>query len=301
MGLAARTIKYVLKSHKKNRFRGPILTLGNQDIYASQDEIEQWLKDENLKFKRPENIILSTSHDVVKLNNDAKNYIHAKTFFNYLGISEKEYYDVDKFDFDKPRILHDLEKPLPKKYVKFFNFLLDSGTLEHIFDVKPVMENIVKSVKIGGFVLQMVPANNFLNHGFYQFSPTFFYDFYTSNGFKIIESYVIEVKGGSDRFHRYDQHRDYTGLYFNPVNRLINCFLVQKVKNIDSIISPTQYYYKILSEYSTQIDKDFTKTKLDKLVSFIRSIIPFKYHRIFFGYWFKIKSLISNHEYFDIS
>lgn len=301
MGLAARTIKYILKSHKKYNFKGPILTLGNQDIYASQKETEKMLLDENIKFKRPTKIILSTSQDLVKLNPEAKNYLHAKTFFNYLGISEKDYYDVDKFDFDKPKIIHDLEKPFPQKYHNFFNFILDSGTLEHIFDIKAVMENIVKAVRIKGYVLQMIPASNFLNHGFYQFSPTFFYDFYTSNGFEIIESYLTEAKGQCDRFHTYNQQRDYTGLYFNPVNRLGNCFLVKKVKNLKTIISPTQYYYKILGENSKKIDQDFSKTKFDKLVSFVRSIVPFKYHRIFFGYWFRLKSLISNHEYFDIS
>lgn len=301
MGLAARTIKYILKSHKKYQFQGPILTLGNQDIYASQKDLEKILQDEKIKFKRPVNIILSTSQDLVKLNRSAKNYLHAKTFFNYLGISEKDYYDIDKFAFDQPKIIHDLEKPLPQKYHNFFNFILDSGTLEHIFDIKAVMENIVKAVRINGYVLQMIPANNFLNHGFYQFSPTFFYDFYTSNGFEIIESYLTEAKGQGDRFHIYKQERDYTGLFFNPVNRLANSFLVKKVKNLKAIISPTQYYYKILGENSKKIDQDFSKTKFDKLVSYVRRIIPFKYHRFFFGYWCRLKSLISNHDYFDIT
>lgn len=301
MGLAVRTIKYLIKIQKKYKFKGPLLTLGNQDIYATQNEVENWLQIEKLGYNKPDNIILSTSQDVKKLNPEAEKYIHAQTFFAYLGIKPKDYYDVDKFDFDKPKIIHDLEKPLPRKYHNYFNFVLDSGTLEHIFDVKSVMENIVKSVKLGGYVLQMIPAQNFLNHGFYQFSPTFFYDFYTANGFNIVESYLIEIKGKCDRFHFYDQKKDYTGLFFNPGSRLANCFLVKKIKILKNIVSPTQYYYKILAENSSQIDNDFNRTNFDKIVCTARNFIPLKYHRFFFGIWSILKSLSSSHKHFDIS
>ena len=204
MGLTSANLKFILKKSKKYKFKGPVMTFGNQDIYAYEDDIKKWAKNENIFLKSPRVILYSTSGDVSKINKETKKYIHAKTFFEFIGINKNNYYDIDKFPFDKPRIIHDLQYPIDSKFHNFFNLVIDSGTLEHIFDIRSVMENIVRITKRGGFVLQFIPAQNFLNHGFYQFSPTLFYDFYTSNGFEIIESYIVEVRGNKDRFYYYN-------------------------------------------------------------------------------------------------
>ena len=177
MGLTSPMIKYLVLQKKLSRLSGPLLTFGNQDIYATEHDMEKWLKDQGVVYNKPGTIRYSTSAGLQKINEQAKKYIHAATMFEYLGIEQNDYYDIDKFDFDMPKIVHDLQEPMPKKYYNYFNFVIDSGTLEHIFDVKTVMENIVNITKIGGYALLIIPAKNFLNHGFYQFCPTFFYDF----------------------------------------------------------------------------------------------------------------------------
>ena len=37
------------------------------------------------------------------------------------------------------------------------------------------------------------PANNLVDHGFYMFSPTAYYDFYSNNNFQIIKACIVEV------------------------------------------------------------------------------------------------------------
>ena len=300
MGLTATNLKFIIKKRREYKLTGPILTFGNQDIYATERDIRKWFQVEKIKFKEPTQILYSTSDDVPKINKEAAGYIHAKTFFEFLGISKNKYYDIDKFPFDRPKIIHDLQLPIDKKFHNFFNLIIDSGTLEHIFDVKSVMENIVRITKVGGYVLQFIPAQNFLNHGFYQFSPTFFYDFYLSNGFDVVESYIIEIGGVSDRFYTYDQKKDYIGLFFKPGSRLVNCFLVQKKKVLKQIALPDQYYYKKLAENSKKVKKDFNRSFLDKIISLGRGALPVKYHGIFFEFWFFLKRLTSRREYFDI-
>ena len=300
MGLTATNLKFILKKTKKYKFSGPVLTLGNQDIYATEKNIIQWAKESQTRIKIPKKILYSTSSDVPKINKDASNYIHAITFFEFLGISENHYYDIDKFDFDKPKIIHDLQYPIDKKFHNFFNLIIDSGTLEHIFDPKSVMENIAKMTKIGGYVVQIIAAENLLNHGFYQFSPTFFYDFYTSNGFEIIESYLVEIRGSADRFYQYKQKRDYTGLFFKPGSRLVNCFLVRKMKNLKELVLPDQYIYKKLAENSKSVENDFNKTSLDKNITYFRGVIPLKYHGMFFSFWQFLKRRTAKINYFDI-
>lgn len=300
MGLTITSLKYILQKKKKYGFSGPVLTLGNQDIYATGEDIRKWAEEYNIELNNPGKTLYSTSSDVPKINKEASQYIHAKTFFEFLGISEENYYDIDKFPFDKPRIIHDLQDPINPKFHDFFNLIIDAGTMEHIFDVRAVMENLAKMTKIGGYVLQFIPAQNFLNHGFYQFSPTFFYDFYTSNGFEITESYIIEIRGNCDRFHPYVQEKDYTGLFFNPRNRLANCFLVRKKEDIGKIVLPDQYFYKKLAENEKGVLDDFNRYRLDRAVNFMRRIIPIRYHGMFFSSWRILKKMTTKGTFFDI-
>lgn len=300
MGATAQSIKYILRLKKNYNIGGPILTLGNQDVYATKEDVIKWIKEIGLPLKVPSDIEYCTSKGLLKINKETANYIHARTFFEFLGIPKSQYYDIDKFEFDKPVILHDLQKPLDEHYHNFFNFILDIGTMEHIFDVKAVMSNIVNAAKIGGYVLQMLPMQNFINHGFYQFSPTLFYDFYTANGFEIVESYVIETKGTRYRFHNYKQEKDYIGLFFNPANRLGTCFFVRKVFKKSNIVSPDQYLYKKLNESPDIVEKDFNKTFLDKAALLLRRIVPVRFHGLFFTLWTFLKRLRLHRNYFDL-
>lgn len=296
MGLTSSSLKLILILSKKYKFKGPLITYGNQDIYANFETVKNWCKNYKIPSIPSIKIYKSSSLDLKQINPESENFIHAKTFFRQIGIKEKDYYDVDKFDFDKPKIIHDLEKPFNKKYNNFFNLIVDSGTLEHIFDVKSVMANTVKITKIGGYVLHLTPTNNFLNHGFYQISPTLFYDFYTANGFKVIESYITESKGTYTRFHKYDQKTN--NVFYNPLSRLGTVFLVKKIKNVDKIKSPTQFAYsKILN-----ITKNKKNIKhFDAITDKLRKLIPFKYQSVFYTPWFIYKIVFGKKEYFDLN
>jgi len=290
MGLPTPALKYILSCSKKYHFKGPLLTFGNQDIYANANTLNKWAKDYNLKTLNSKDILPSTSLDLKKINSQSSSFVHAKTFFKLLGISENNYYDIDKFDFDKPRILYDLQKPLSSKYKNFFNLIIDNGTIEHIFDIKSVMTNIVNISHIGAYVLQMVPTNNFINHGFYQINPTLFYDFYTANGFEIVESYIVETRPTGYRFHYYNQ-KSFKTFFVNPYSRLGTVFLVKKIKNIKTITSPTQFAYQ---------HKKNTKIIFDKPTDKLRNIVPFKYHSFFYIFWVIYKQVFSKKKYFDI-
>lgn len=297
MGLNSPALKYIISRAKKYNFKGPVLTYGNQDIYANIESLKSWSKEYKLKPNNFTKVVSSTSSGLKDISNQSKTFVHAKTFFNLLGIKDKDYYDVDKFNFDKPKILHDLEIPFSKKYKNFFNLIVDSGTLEHIFDIKSVMVNTVNITKLGGYVIHLIPTNNFLNHGFYQINPTFFYDFYTANGFKVVESYIVEFRPTSYRFHYYDQKK-FSTFFVNPYSRLATLFLVKKVKNIKSITTPTQYAYQ---QELIKLN-NISKPKIfDKFTDNFRQLLPFKYHSFFYIFWVFYKQIFSKKKYFDLS
>jgi len=83
---------------------------------------------------------------------------------------------MDASDYEQADIIHDMNKPLGGG--EQFSLVLDFGTLEHVFNVPVAFDNVAKLSARGAHILHVLPSNNFVGHGFYQFSPEFFYQLY---------------------------------------------------------------------------------------------------------------------------
>ena len=57
---------------------------------------------------------------------------------------------------------------------KKYQYIYDGGTIEHIFNIPQVIENIIDILDINGLFVSITCNNNFSGHGIYQFSPEFF-------------------------------------------------------------------------------------------------------------------------------
>ena len=72
-------------------------------------------------------------------------------------------------------MIHDLNLPVPPELHERYDLIIDGGTLEHVFHVPIAMENCMKMTKTGGHVVIITNINNLVGHGFYHFSPDFFF------------------------------------------------------------------------------------------------------------------------------
>lgn len=97
----------------------------------------------------------------------------ADSLFRFLGASEV--HSLDNSAYQGAGFVHDLNTPIPRERNADYTAVVDCGTLEHIFDVPQALRNCMSMVAEGGHYLCVVPSNNFLGHGFYQFSPEFFF------------------------------------------------------------------------------------------------------------------------------
>jgi hypothetical protein len=98
---------------------------------------------------------------------------------------------MDASNFEGATIVHDLNEPLPPHLHSQFDAVIDSGTLEHIFNVPAACRSIMDGLKVGGHFFGILPANNYCGHGFYQFSAEFFYrTFSEGNGFEVRKLFV---------------------------------------------------------------------------------------------------------------
>lgn len=94
---------------------------------------------------------------------------YAETFFDKIGLPDIE--SMDSSDYEQCSIVHDLNKKIPKKHHNKYDFILDGGTIEHVFDVPQAFENVHLMLKEGGIFLSYNGGNGWFGHGFYQFSP----------------------------------------------------------------------------------------------------------------------------------
>lgn len=101
---------------------------------------------------------------------------------------------IDASAFEGASFIHDFNRPIPESLHNRFDTFLDFGTIEHIFDVAQVIENIVKMVKPGGKILVATNANGFPAHGLFQYSPEFFYSVFSErNGFRDTSIFLVNT------------------------------------------------------------------------------------------------------------
>lgn len=118
---------------------------------------------------------------------------YCEDLFRYF-LGARKVTSFDASDYQGASVVHDMNYPIPPEYAKEFDALVDGGTIEHIFDIKEVMCNYMSLVRVGGNIFICTTANNLCGHGFYQFSPEFFYRVFSeTNGFRVEQVCMIET------------------------------------------------------------------------------------------------------------
>ena len=90
-------------------------------------------------------------------------------------LGAEEVCSIDFSAYEKATLLHDMNQPIPDSLVGRFSAVVESGSLEHIFNFPVAIANCLRMVALGGHFLAIAPINNQMGHGFYQFSPELFY------------------------------------------------------------------------------------------------------------------------------
>lgn len=196
MAILKSSAKIIVRNSTRYVYSGPVLALGVPEIYATYQELKNWFP----AFTQHQCPL--TSKEVQITTNEIGrqlDWVTAKTFFKSLGVSDLFTIDIPGCEH-VPDLVHDLNNPLPEHYLNRFNLVLDPGTVEHTFDLKTALTNIVRALMIGGVVIHQVPVYSY-NGGYISINPNLLNDFYSSNGFGDLRTYII----------MWDRYRAYTG------------------------------------------------------------------------------------------
>jgi hypothetical protein len=120
---------------------------------------------------------------------------YSEQFFTLLGA--KQIASVDFSKFEGATHIHNMNLPIPETLRARFSVVHDGGTLEHIFNIPQALKNCMEMVKVGGHFTQVSIANNYMGHGFWQFSPEMVYRVFSpQNGFHVEVILLHEVVPG---------------------------------------------------------------------------------------------------------
>jgi hypothetical protein len=187
---------------------------------------------------------------------DGKQKLNQKLFFATLGYEKIDTLDVD--DYEGANIVFDLNKDkTPNNLKNQYDFIYDGGTLEHIFNIGNALKHLTNMTKDKGLIFHSNPCNGFIDHGFFQISPTLYFDYYLRNEFEILYAGIIDKSIGRKSFPvRQDLYRT-LDMNFGPKytpKGVIN-FCAQKQDKIEQITDPQQGYY--ISTWSNNKQKKY--------------------------------------------
>jgi len=96
-------------------------------------------------------------------------------FIDHLKASTISALDIS--DYQGSEIIFDLNSaPIDPKLKNQFDVIFDLGTIEHLINPYQGLVNIFELIDIGGEYWFDIPCNNWIDHGFFQISPTFYHD-----------------------------------------------------------------------------------------------------------------------------
>lgn len=185
MGILRGTARLLLEEHRRRPFGGSVLQLGKSFVFFGPDDLSSWARSHRVELRG--GVDVRASHDPELA---AAGCMDDRSFFRLLGFDEVLSSDVRRWE--GADLVLDLNRPVPEEQRGRFDAVFEAGTLQHVFDLRQGLRNVADLLRPGGRALHgLAPANNHVDHGFVSFSPTFFHDFYTANGFVLEKIYLV--------------------------------------------------------------------------------------------------------------
>ena len=172
MGFDLQTLRFVLDAKRRGVDFSSTAMLGRQTLAVPADDLRAEIDRYGLEQLRP------AVADIYA------GFPYSDGLLRALGAVELDAIDVS--GYEGASVVIDMNRPAPKPLHGRFTAIIDGGTLEHIFDVPQAFRNVAALLRVGGHFVSVNGTNNFMGHGFYQFSPELFFRVLSpQNGFEL--------------------------------------------------------------------------------------------------------------------
>jgi len=162
MGVCASGLGLIALAHTSGADFSRVVTIGRQQVHVSGEDLQRFFRQ-----RKRADIAARIAADA------GDGYCEGllKAAFGAELI-----HSIDASDYEQAAMVHDMNRPIEQ--AQTYSLVVDFGTLEHVFNVPVAFDNVAKLAAPGAHILHVLPSNNFSGHGFYQFSPEFFFQLY---------------------------------------------------------------------------------------------------------------------------
>lgn len=259
MGFDINGVRLLINSKKEGVNFNKVVMIGRQGLHLPYSELKKLLSD------------LSINNEI---DYNAENEKYAESFLKSLGAFLVD--SIDASDYENATIIHDMNNNIPENLKFKYTTVIDGGSLEHIFNFPVAIKSCMELIEKGGYYIGITPTNNFLGHGFYQFSPELYYRVFSeNNGFKIIKmlfytesnnlSQLYSVKDPNDVKHRVTLVNSFPSYLFVIAQKT-------EVKNIFSLYPQQSDYQHLVWE--NKKEQPIEKGNKHGGISFLKKFVP---------------------------
>lgn len=160
-----------------------VLELGESNWYGDMpaewlsDCIESMVPDRDLREQLHQRMV-----EALVAGSETGGWDLAKIFYKvFLGYSK-----IAAIDFHGTPAAKKLDLNNPVDLGEQFDVLINLGTAEHVFNVWEFFRTSHRVTKPGGIMVHVMPFLGWLEHGFYSFNPTFYWDLALANGYTLM-------------------------------------------------------------------------------------------------------------------
>lgn len=244
-----------------------ILMLGKQDVNITKGKLEEIFKNVNFLYKK----------NVLDLEDwESKNeYVDSYDLFKLMGFSEV--LALDMSDYEGADIIFDLASEyVPEELWERFDYIYDGGTLEHVFNFPLAISNVSRLLKTDGVIIHVLPCNNWIDHGFYSFSPTVFIDYYNENKFTIDTIFLVGIgRVGVEERDAVDVIS--TDCRYNDMNlwalRYAPQYEILCICSVTKTVESTNDKYPRMQGVYARIEEKLDKYRLDRRINKVKELI----------------------------
>jgi hypothetical protein len=189
MGLFRTWAETIAAYSKQLGVSGSVVQIGRQQMFFGVSELRDIVaRTGNV----PSDVAVSLEREskhVVPGPPDAL-WVSPEYYFAHLGFSQIDAVDIS--DYEGANLILNLNEPANSNLPQY-DFVFDSGTVEHVFHIPNYFRNVHALCKVGGHILHLTQSSGWMGHGFYLICPTLFWDFYEANGYRIVKAEIWQV------------------------------------------------------------------------------------------------------------
>lgn len=163
--------------------RPSILELGEAEWYGDvsteklSESIDKLVQDEALREQLHQRMV-----DILRSESRQQSWDLAKVFYKVF----LDYSRITAIDFHGTPDALKIDLNHPVTIDEQFDVLVNGGTAEHVFNVFQFFKTSHELTRPGGLMLHTMPFRGWLDHGFYSFNPTFYWDLALTNRYTVL-------------------------------------------------------------------------------------------------------------------